>query len=90
MFADRFGNSSLAFMQPCKITGDSEKPISDHMWVKLTFRARKIAMLMIHRILAPSDGDFKLFLDILEESQGGLLRRFSNAASKIVSHLISI
>lgn len=34
MFADRFGNSSLAFMQPCKITGDSEKPISDHMWVK--------------------------------------------------------
>lgn len=43
---------------------------------------------MIYRILAPSDADFKLFLDILEESQGGLLRRFSNAASKIVSHLI--
>jgi hypothetical protein len=31
MFADRFGNSSLAFMQPCKVSGDSEKPISDHM-----------------------------------------------------------
>ena len=31
MFADKFGNSSLAFMQPCKVTGDPEKPISDHM-----------------------------------------------------------
>lgn len=43
---------------------------------------------MIFRILAPSDVDFKLFLDILEESQGGLLRRFSTAADKIVRHLI--
>ena len=31
MFAERFGNSSLAFMQPCKVSGDFEKPISDHM-----------------------------------------------------------
>jgi hypothetical protein len=31
MFAERFGKSSLAFMQPCKVSGDSEKPISDHM-----------------------------------------------------------
>lgn len=31
MFAERFGNSSLAFMQPCKISGAFEKPISDHM-----------------------------------------------------------
>lgn len=35
MFADRFGNSSLAFMQPCKVAGDLEKPISDHMWVNI-------------------------------------------------------
>ncbi|KAJ5642276.1 hypothetical protein N7490_006276 [Penicillium lividum] len=32
------------------------------------------------RILAPGEFDFKLFLDILEESQGGLLRHFSTAA----------
>lgn len=31
MFAERFGNSSLAFMQPCKVPGDPEKPISDNM-----------------------------------------------------------
>lgn len=43
---------------------------------------------MVLRILAPSDVDFKLFLDILEESQGGLLRLFSTAAEKIVRHLI--
>jgi hypothetical protein len=43
---------------------------------------------MILRILAPSDVEFKLFLDILEDSQGGLLRQFSTAAGKIVRHLI--
>lgn len=43
---------------------------------------------MIYRILTPSDIDFKLFFDILEESQGGLLHRFSNTTSKIVSYLI--
>ncbi|CAI7580910.1 unnamed protein product [Penicillium glandicola] len=70
LFADKFGNSSLAFMQPCKVSGDFEKAISDHM------------------ILAPSDVDFKLFLDILDESQGGLLRQFNTAAEKIIRHLI--
>ncbi|KAJ5778662.1 hypothetical protein N7520_001908 [Penicillium odoratum] len=70
MFADKFGISSLAFMQPCKVSGDSEKPISDHM------------------IFAPNDTEFKLLIDILEESQGGLLRQFSSAAEGIVRHLI--
>ncbi|KAJ5921102.1 hypothetical protein N7466_009428 [Penicillium verhagenii] len=70
MFAERFGNSSLAFMQPCKVSEDSEKPISDAM------------------ILAPTEPDFKLFLDILDESQGDILRQFSTAADKIVRHLI--
>lgn len=45
-------------------------------------------LLRVPRILAPNETDFNLFLDILEESQGGLLRQFSNAADKIVRHLI--
>jgi hypothetical protein len=45
-------------------------------------------LLKVLRILIPNETDFKLFLDILEESQGALLRQFSTAADKIVRHLI--
>lgn len=44
--------------------------------------------LKVPRILAPNEPDFNLFLDILEESQGDLVRQFSTAADKIVRHLI--
>lgn len=44
-------------------------------------------MLKVPRILNPNETDFKLFLDIPEESQGDL-RQFSKAADRIVKHLI--
>jgi hypothetical protein len=43
---------------------------------------------MILRILALNKTDFNLFLGILKESQGGLLRQFSTPIDNIVRYLI--
>jgi len=49
----------------------------------LGFRARKIALVTVLRILAPSEVGFKLFLDILGESQGSLLRHLTLPLRKL-------
>jgi hypothetical protein len=39
------------------------------------FQLHLVELLKVLRILTPNETDLKLFLDILEESQGGLLRQ---------------
>jgi hypothetical protein len=52
------------------------------------FQLHLVELLKVLKVLTPNGTGFKLFLNILEESQGGLLRQFSSAADKIVRHLI--
>ncbi|KAJ5870203.1 hypothetical protein N7455_005144 [Penicillium solitum] len=84
---DKFGQSVICFLQPCSLTAELDKGVSDNMyvlcgiiviWKKLTFR----------RISDLNEADFKLLIELLEDSQGKALRGLCTKANPVVDDLI--
>ncbi|KAB8067190.1 hypothetical protein BDV29DRAFT_196630 [Aspergillus leporis] len=83
-FADRFGKGVLGLLPLSNLTN------SDNMYIPLTFHPTLLdtdKLTEIRIILLP-DSVFSQFLDIFDESQGNLLRKFSDAAFCVLKPLL--
>ncbi|KGO75172.1 hypothetical protein PITC_057930 [Penicillium italicum] len=67
---DKFGQSVLCFLQPCSLTAELDKGVSDNMICDL------------------NEKDFKLLIELLENSQGTSLRDLCTKANPVVDNLI--